>query len=499
MRKQRTGKNKGIAVLLTAVTMTFVIPLAGIAVDAGAVYVVKGRLSAACDAAALATARNLNVGMTLEEQAARARERGIAFFQANFPPVFLGATRPDPVIEVAQTTLNTLTVTATANVTVPTYFLRILRQDQVNVSASGKASRRDVNMYLVLDRSGSMGPSCDAMKAAARDFVSRFVPGRDDLGLITFNGGAYHAFPHSTNFRSGSTTLDSQIAAISCSGSTNAAYSYRLAYNYLAAINEPSSLNIIVFFTDGEPNGITADYPIKTISDTRYGWGSGSCGSTSTQCTMPKSTCNDDSGRVSTDPNWGKPYGADGRPYISAKRGSLNGNSNTATGPTYGLVQYQTSSQSNDTAIPSSQRTGCQMSNSQSRIRQDVAYIPDNDILGTSTRGYMPLTVFPSGHPYAGRIRPDVPRNILYAGFNLVDNAARAIRSDTRLNVITYTIGLDGNGGINPDSLMRMANDPRSPTFDPTKPEGLYAYAGNASELASAFNRIASEILRLAR
>ena len=63
---------------------------------------------------------------------------------------------------------------------------------------------------------------------------------------------------------------------------------------------------------------------------------------------------------------------------------------------------------------------------------------------------------------------------------------------------MTFTIGLDGNGGIDEELLRRMANDPSSTNYDVTKPPGLYVYAPNSAALNSAFVRVASEALRLA-
>ena len=56
------------------------------------------------------------------------------------------------------------------------------------VTTNGQASRRDLNVILTLDRSGSMASSkfCDPMKAAAQSFVDKFSNGRYTLGSITF-------------------------------------------------------------------------------------------------------------------------------------------------------------------------------------------------------------------------------------------------------------------------------------------------------------------------
>jgi hypothetical protein len=52
---------------------------------------------------------------------------------------------------------------------------------------------------------------------------------------------------------------------------------------------------------------------------------------------------------------------------------------------------------------------------------------------------------------------------------------------------------------FSPTFLERVANDPRSPIYDSTKPTGLYVYAATSADLQSAFAAVAGEILRLAR
>jgi Flp pilus assembly protein TadG len=185
-----------MAVMLTAIMLLFTIPAMGLAIDAGLMYVIRGRLTAACDAASLATARNLNLGLTLTEQTAAAVQRGNAFFSANFPTGYLGTTGTTPTISVAQSDLSTLTVTTSATTNSPLYFMRILGGTTAVAGAVGKASRRDVNLMLVLDRSGSMqGTPCSDMITASKTFVNMFVNGRDTLGLITYGSAIYLAYP----------------------------------------------------------------------------------------------------------------------------------------------------------------------------------------------------------------------------------------------------------------------------------------------------------------
>ena len=54
-------KRRGFILLTHALMMFFTIAMIGLAVDAGTMYVIKGRLSSAVDAAALAAGRSVNL------------------------------------------------------------------------------------------------------------------------------------------------------------------------------------------------------------------------------------------------------------------------------------------------------------------------------------------------------------------------------------------------------------------------------------------------------
>ena len=69
-------KEKGIAILLTGVLLVLIIPIVGLAIDAGVLYALKSKLVLATDAAALAAARSLNLGLTLAAQETAAKSPG---------------------------------------------------------------------------------------------------------------------------------------------------------------------------------------------------------------------------------------------------------------------------------------------------------------------------------------------------------------------------------------------------------------------------------------
>ena len=489
----RAAREKGIAVMLTAFMLIFTIPIVGLAIDAGLLYVVRAKLSSACDAAALATARNLNLGLTLAEQTSAATTRGTAFFGANFPAGYMGTYNTTPTITVTQAPLNTLSVTSTASTTAPLYFMRYLGSSATLASSTGRATRRDVNLILVLDRSGSMsGQPCTDMISASKTFVNMFVNGRDRLGMVSFGASVYNAYAPTTNFKNLSTPLTAAIDQITCNGWTNTSQAYAIAYQQLVAINQPLALNMIVFFTDGVPTAFTAAFPIKTLADQRRDYSGGICGGVDVFCNVAKSTCTDDTGKLFTANGWGT---------FAPKTGVITGgNINATGGDTPGLVNPIATTFTGEPMIASSQRSGCQMSIESKRARYDLAYVPWTDANGYSTTGYQSgLLTFAAGHPYAGFLRLDRPENIARIAINLADNAAAAARNNATLNVVTYTIGLGSNGGVDGILLERMANDLASPIYDNTKANGIYIFAPNSADLGGAFAKIASEILRLAQ
>ncbi len=364
----------------------FMISMIGLAVDAGTMYVIRGRLSSAVDAAALAAGRSVNLANTVALAQSAASATATQFFHANFSNGYLGTgTMNLSTPTFTQQTdgqgnpTGILSIQVTASVPAPTYFMRIFGINSVNVSATGTATRRSTVMIIVLDISSSMNAgspvsACDTMKTAVQSFLGNFSP-YDTIGVIVFTYTAQLLYTPSTSFGDG--TLSTAIGNITCTQNTNTTSGLWLAYEQIKSVGLPLAYNTIVLFTDGSPNGISANFPVRTQSDTRYGHDAGgACPSLTATCTMPV-LCSGSSSQTVT--------------------GTLpQGSGQTDTGYSTGLwrpvdtdawaVYPATCSSTLTSALPNEY------------IRQLIAYIPDFDKYGNSTHG-VPATSTPPTCP----------------------------------------------------------------------------------------------------
>jgi Flp pilus assembly protein TadG len=467
-------------IMFTFLTAMVLLPMIGLAIDGSIYFWEKAKLSAAVDAAALASGRSFDTAI------------GQKYFAANFPTGNMGTSvvGGQPTITLDTSQLSVVTVTVQAQVTVPLYFLRILGIQNATLGGYGQSVRRDVNVILVLDRSGSMnaGTECGDLRNAASTFANLFLEGRDTLELITFQTTANIDYPHTTNFKT-SPTIATKIGQLVCAGATNSSMALSVAHTEIQTINTPTKLNVVLFFTDGFPTafymGGANAFPIKTLTDTRYG-----VSNTGSQSSVGASPCNNGD--------------------VLAGVVTMPGQSPDATGTTYGIsspapIAISSSAGGNPPLISAS---GCQFvqQNDWQYMRQDVAYIPARDFyLNITDSGYRPLVYFPASNaPYytvggvSGKtIRPDVPQSVLNVAFNTADEAAKSIRNDPTYNSIIFCIGLGAS--VDSEFMKRVANTADSTSYDNTKASGDYIYAPTSAQLTAAFQQVASEILHLSK
>ena len=176
--------NASIAFAFCAVAVTGGV---GIAIDTSVAYNVKSQLGAAVDAAALAGARNF---------ASPTRDADIQrFFDANFQSGYMGSVA-EPLQIVPDDESRTITVTARVNI--PTFFMGVLGTDSTDVAATAEAtlSSRDVEVAMVLDVTGSMRNfnRIVDLKAAAIELVDIVVQDLQDpfyskVALVPYASG----------------------------------------------------------------------------------------------------------------------------------------------------------------------------------------------------------------------------------------------------------------------------------------------------------------------
>jgi hypothetical protein len=353
---------------------------------------------------------------------------------------------------------------------------------------------------MVMDRSGSLqaSGSCAPLIAAAQNFVGQFSPGNDNVGLVTFASTTYLNFAPNTTFASASPNVVTMLGNIACSGSTSTANGLWMGYQQLIALNQPSALNVILLFTDGDPTAGTFNMPVAKTSG----------------CSAYTS---------------GNPSGAGGYTLPSTAHGYITGLWNSFTGVSpqsfFGLLNpsdpnspsggEQVSTNGDNYFAPNS--TGCAYYsgtpvNTSQCITSDFTGVPLTDIYGNSTTdsGYQAVTTNSTGMVDLGAGGTSCPTNAnaTAMALNIADSAASRIRSGTvdpvsghsLSGIIIFSIGL-GNAAVpfSPTFLERVSNDPRSPIYNSSEPSGQYIYAATAADLQAAFAAVASEVLRLAK
>jgi len=229
-------------------------------------------------------------------------------------------------------------------------------------------------------------------------------------------------------------------------------------YQQLLNLNQPNALNVLLFFTDGQPTGITATFAIKPTSP----------------CTRrPPNTL---TGVLSE--NGSSPWGlmdpnAPPQP-IASDYPLLNTPLNVSQNCTYanGWPGQATS------------------------VGSDITNFPTTDIYGNNMNtGFYPVTT-------TGGYLDLNWTNIKDAAFNAADSQALKIRQSVAIpNIRIFSIALNNvpTDPIPADFMERVANDPRASNFDSNYALGEYVYAPQSSDISNAFTQVASQILHLAR
>lgn len=250
-------KTNGQVLVLTAFAVIALFGVTALAIDLSMDYAVKAKLNSAVDAAALAAGKAVRANGSASE----AQTAATNYFNANFPTSFMRSNSATVSTTATKDTYGVWSIGVTGSAVTPSLFGRIFGITGKTVAASATAVSRTVDILLVLDLSSSlqMSGSVTDLKNAAKSFVDVFSETDDRVGLVVFASGAIiPANCAISNPARGyvKNTIKTAIDNAAVGGSTNAEEAMRIARAELNAIPSGSrnSLRTIVFFSDGSPN-----------------------------------------------------------------------------------------------------------------------------------------------------------------------------------------------------------------------------------------------------
>ena len=478
MTMHRGHSQRGTAFAYIGIAMFALVGFTGLAVDLGRGYVIKANLSKAVDAAALAAARGIGEG----ESAARALANNI--FNVNFPNGYLGVTsvQNPPQIAFSDASDQSSVITVSSRAVMLTTCMEIDGFAELGIAAQSQATRRLVDMSFVVDHSNSLASDYDQVKAAAEQFVSYFDADKDRVALMMFATNTIVMDP----INAGSRGFNKSSLLNHISGSTTGVVSTATAEGLYAGWDQlrsvPSSsqapLRVIVLFTDGAPNTFSGQFLVKPSHNS----GTANVPATGALFTYDYPAVG---GQGQNDPavtGLCQIYGSFG--YVSPTSSSYTSGRNTNT-----LVV--------NPDIPSMPMTSFHPTHVSSGI--PTAF----NLYDSSLSGQRWL-IGGTGTDY-----PDHVQNANNASRNLAEIIANAARADSSgaQPIRIYTLGLgdllNQPAGSRPETgasiLMRIANDPASPSFNSNQAEGKYYFAGDTSQLATAFEAIRNQIVRLSQ
>ena len=480
MTMHRGHSQRGTAFVYIGIAMFALVGFTGLAVDLGRGYVIKANLSKAVDAAALAAARGIGEG----ESAARALANNI--FNVNFPNGYLGVTsvQNPPQIAFSDASDQSSVITVSSRAVMPTTFMQIAGFAELGIAAQSQATRRLVDLSFVVDHSNSLASDFDQVKAAAEQFVSYFDADKDRVALMMFATNTIVMDPINTGGRGfNKSSLLNHISGSSTGiVSTATAEGLYAGWDQLRSVPSSSQapLRVIVLFTDGAPNTFSGQFMVKP--------------------------CHNCAGALV--PATGALFTSD---YPAA-----DGQGPAVTGvcQTYGTLSdtfphYVSPTNSNYT---SGRNPNLQF------VNLDIPSMPLTSFHPTHVSSGIPtaFNLYDSSLPGqrvliggTGTGYPDHVQNANNASRNLAEIIANAARADSSgaQPIRIYTLGLgdllNQNAGSVPETgasiLMRIANDPASPSFNSNQAEGKYYFAGDTSQLATAFEAIRNQIVRLSQ
>lgn len=445
-------RQRGAVAIMVALTLLILLAVVGLVIDGGLAYMVKARLNAAVDSAAVAAARAVTAGNNQTEQTASAQAAAVQFFTANIPDGYL-LSKPALLSTTVTFNAGMVTIDVRAEAPMPVSVMQVLGFTSMNPVAYAQTIRKDLDMAFVVDTSGSLTSSATTVRTAAKSFLNKFNVTQDRVGLIHFASGSVLDNAIATSARGfNRTAMLKNIDNYSFIGGTasmEGMWRAREQLNLITPINR-SSLRVIVFFSDGDPSAFGSYVTFTTASD-----------------------CQDKAGVLEM-------------------------------GSTHGLSSL-------DGTAFDSLRDDCRVVRNNKIASRSLPtwYNAHNiwpNVNDVTQREFLVVTNTPRVVTSDLTTEAMIQKNVERASRNLVEAVAAKAQDE---GIFVFTLGLGSSlkepGTYDTDTgetiLKCMANvaDGPSRCYRPSKPVGMYCYAATEADLTPCFSRLASAILRISR
>jgi Flp pilus assembly protein TadG len=432
------NNRKGQVLVIVAIIIIVLMGVAALAIDLGRAYGVKAKLNAAVDVAAISAGRVVGKGED------RVKSQAQEVFSANYPNGLLGSTVSAPETSATHNSDGSWTINVTASAQLPTSFAAVIGRQDLDVRASATTTVRTLDMILVLDTSSSLKEPEDTpglLRQAARDFITRFDPESDRIGLVHYASGAITDVPITITKGYNARGIDDVIKELVVDGRTASEDAMRIAKEQLDAIPADSgmrnSLRVIVLFTDGAPNTIA-----------------------------------------------GKFLSGGGKANLYSDIVNMVGQ---ATELYETDEQFKHAGSFKGATLPDTDYTGSV------NLRSD---------LNPPTRIFIPSgTSITNTKCNVNRAARNMLENVAHAARSESDPIRIfTIGLGRRLRDLEVTgCDYDKNKESGENILRRLANVEGADTYNNSQKTGMYIYADDASQLNAAFQRVANQILRLSK
>jgi hypothetical protein len=378
-------------------------------------------------------------------------------------------------------------VNVSASASLPTTFMRLGNFTTMNVNASAEATRRMVDLSLILDVSGSIGSKWPTVRDAARSFIDSFDGSHDRLALTIFSNGAgvLDQMPGSRGFNK--TQVEADVPSSLPGGSTLMVEGFYRGWDELRSVpsGQQSGLRVIVLFTDGASNGVPGIFDASGIAKSLRTWD------------FPQSA-NDPDGQTHNQPHLDGLYNpgnvtAGGSPGVSLVPTRWDSTQvippSASFPPGVPLLPLTTTHQNHrSSAIPTT-------------FPLQSTTLTINGVPQNVRRGLRNLDVTTGRYPADVWNTNNAARNVLEE----IANAARSDNGDYPIRIFTIGMGylvrdlLGTMPEMPEDILKRVANDRTSADYNSNQAEGKYYFAQTEQEVAPAFESIQNEIIRLSK